>query len=302
MAKAKRLYHDLFCMPKSHRGIYWLRLYRLKRGRFHALVTELPGNNGMSAGNGASMIHKVIAKKFSIDPQALDLVIIWPKLRNFGAQQMERASYSLKTDPGWQQINRATIEDVVGKLPPLPSHADLFKQVLACGGRMRETFRDVFEAIPVGELPPPHGPYQCQHIDRFKKMLGRSESFVRSLVAGRAFIDSLTPDDLRTCRYHRANWARIADASAQIVDQHPGAEGDHYNAAAEAWRMPAKDRRWLVSLFADPIVLSGKRDHYVNGQHRGCGLRFSGAERAAVVVDTVTIKHDDAEWTYLGDG
>jgi hypothetical protein len=50
--------------------------------------------------------------------------------------------------------------------------------------------------------------------------------------------------------------------------------------------MPAKDRWWLVSLFADPIVLSEKRDHNVNRQHRGCGLRFSGAERAAVVVDT----------------
>jgi hypothetical protein len=167
---------------------------------------------------------------------------------------------------------------------------------------VRETFRDVFEAIPVNELPPPHGPYQCQHIDRFKKMLGGSESFAKSLVAGRAFIDSLTPDDLRTCPYHRPNWKRIAEASAQIVAQHPSAEGDDYIAAAEAWRMPARDRRWLVALFGDPIVLSEKRTHYVNGQHRGCGLRFSGAELAAVVVDSVTIKHDDPEWTYLGDG
>src|SRR5216683_117432 len=302
MAKAKRLYHDLLCMPTSHRGIYWLRLYQLKGGRFQALVTEVPGNNGMSPGNGGSMIHKAIAKKFSIDPRMIDLVIIWPKLRTFGARRLERASYSLKTDPGWKQITRAAIEAVVGKLPPLPDHADLFRQVLACGGRVRETHRDVFEAIPVTELPPPHGPYQCQHIDRFEKMLGRSESHAKSLVAGRTFIDSLTPDDRQGCRYHRPNWKRIADASAQIVDQNPGAEGDEYNAAAEDWRMPAKDRRWLVSLFTDPIVLSEKRDHYVNGQHRGCGLRFSGAERAAVVVDTVTIKHEDADWTYLGDG
>lgn len=299
---AKRLYHDLFCMAKAHRGIYWLRLYELRGGRFQALVTEVPGNNGMSAGNGAKMIHKAIAKKFAIDSHAIDLVIIWPKLRNFGARRLERASYSLKIEPGWRQIKRADVEALVGELPPLPDHAELFRQVLACGGRVRETHRDVFEAVPVTDLPPPHGPYQCQHIDRFKKILGRSESFAKELAAGRTFIASLTPDDRRACRYHRVNWARIADASAQILAQHPGAEGDEYIATAEAWRLPAKHRRWLVSLFADPIVLSEKRDHYVNGQHRGCGLRFSGAERAVVVVDTVTIKYDDAEWAYRGDG
>ena len=299
---AKLLYHDLLCMPESQRGIYWLRLYQLRGGRFQALITEVPGNNGMSAGNGASMIHKAIAKKFSIDMAALDLVIIWPKLRNFGARRLERASYSLKTESGWQQVKREDVEAVVGKLPPLPDHADLFSRALACGGRVRASFRDVFGAIPVSELPPPHGPYQCQHADRFEKMLGQSEAHTKALAAGRRFIDSLTPDDLRACRYHRPNWKRIAEASAQIVDGLPGAERDQYNAGAEGWRMPATDRRWLVSLFADPIVLSEKRDHYVNGQHRGCGLRFSGAERAAVVVDTVTIKHQDADWTYLGDG
>ncbi len=302
MATPKRLHHDLFSLPKSRRGIYWLRLYRLTGDRFSALVTEVPGNNGMSAGNGASMIHRAIAKKFSIDPQALDLCIIWPKMRRFGARRIERASYSQRTDTGWRQVSRATVEAAVGKLPPLPDHAALFSQVLARGGRVRQTYRDVFEAIPVASLPPPHGPYQCQHIDRFKKLLGRSESHAKSLAAGRIFMDSLTPDDLRTCRYHRANWARIADASAQIVDQLPGAEGDDYAAAAQAWRLPAKDRKWLYSLFDDPIVLSDNRNSYVNGQHRGCALRFSRAQRAAVVVDSVKIKHDDAEWTYLGDG
>jgi hypothetical protein len=66
--------------------------------------------------------------------------------------------------------------------------------------------------------------------------------------------------------------------------------------------MPAKDRRWLVSLFADPIVLSKKRDHYVKRATPRLRPSLLRAERAAVVVDTVTIKHQDAERTYLGDG
>jgi hypothetical protein len=177
MARAKCLYHDLLCMPKNHRGIFWLRLYQLRGGRFQALVTEVPGNNGMAVGNDASMIHRAIARKFAIDPKTLDMIAIWPKLRNFGAQRLERASYSLKTNPGWKQISRAQVEATVGTLPPLPDHAELFSRVLACGGRVRETYRDVFEAIPVEELPPPHGPYQCEHIDRFEKMLGRLLSF-----------------------------------------------------------------------------------------------------------------------------
>jgi hypothetical protein len=302
MAAPKRLYHELFSMPRSYRGIYWLRLYQLQGGRFQALVTEVPGNNGMAVGNGASMIHRAIARQFAIDTKDLDLIAIWPKLRYFGARRIEPASYHVKAEPGWRQISRPKIEAVVGKLPPLPDHAELFRSVLGCGGRARESHREVFEAIPVAKLPPAHYPYQCAHFDRFKEMLGRSEAHARALAAGRRFIDSLAPEDLNACRYHRANWKRIADASAEILAQQPGAEGDVLTEAAAALRMPAKDRRWLVSLFADPIVLSDKRASYINGQHRGCGLRFSGAEMAAVVVDAVTIKHEVAEWTYLGDG
>ncbi len=51
---------------------------------------------------------------------------------------------------------------------------------------------------------------------------------------------------------------------------------------------------------SNPIDLSGNRKAYVNGQHRGCALRFSGAEKAAVRVDIETVIDDNADWTYLG--
>ena len=301
MAKPSLLHHDLFTLAPDRRGIYWLRLYHLPNGRFRAVLTEVPGNNGMSVISGASVIRDAIAKKFSIDHEALDLFIIWPTFQYFEGP-IESANYSEPSSSGWRNVSRRKIEAVVGKLTPLPDHGVLFSQVLAHGGRVRESYRDVFEAVPVNSLPPPHAPYQCRHNGRFKKLLGKSESHAKALATGERFLSTLVKADLRRCRYHRDDWASIADASARIVDQLAGTTDPDYLAPAQIWRLPAKEQGWLVSLFRDPVVLGDDRASYVNGQHRGCALRFSGAQRAAVVVDTLTTEHEDADWTYLGDG
>jgi hypothetical protein len=64
--------------------------------------------------------------------------------------------------------------------------------------------------------------------------------------------------------------------------------------------LPTGDLRWLLSLFDNPINIEG--GSYANGQHRGCALRFSGAERAAVVTGSEVLGHVCTDWTYLGDG
>ncbi len=133
-------------------------------------------------------------------------------------------------------------------------------------------------------------------------MAESAETHKDKLDVGRRFLASLTADERAQCRYHKADWRAIADASAGIVDRLSGSRNADYAEAAHKVKLPERDRRWLLSLFVMPIDLSDGRDSYVNGQHRGCALRFSGAERAAVVVGAVTTQHDDADWIYLGDG
>jgi len=91
-------------------------------------------------------------------------------------------------------------------------------------------------------------------------------------------------------------------ASVRIISEIYGQNPESYLNAAAATKLAAREKRWLISLFRDPIVLGDTRGVSVNGQHRGCALRFSGAARAAVVVDSEIVVDEYAYWTYLGDG
>jgi hypothetical protein len=84
------------------------------------------------------------------------------------------------------------------------------------------------------------------------------------------------------------------------VDALGRTDREDYVTAARQVRLRRKDRSWLWSLFADPVIIGG--GSYTNGQHRGCALRFSGAERAAVVTGTESIGEQNVDWTYLGGG
>jgi hypothetical protein len=147
----------------------------------------------------------------------------------------------------------------------------------------------VFEPVSVTELPFPHNPFKCAHFDRFRGLdtKARRDRFRLSALESKReveqpFIASLTADDIAHCPYHQADWKRIADESIRIIDGLGRANTfAHWLAAAQSG-LPDRDRRWLESLFADPIRIS--KDTYTNGQQRGCALRFSGATRAAVIV------------------
>lgn len=68
-------------------------------------------------------------------------------------------------------------------------------------------FRRVFEALPVAELPLPHNPAACAHHARFDQILNglpdTDDWAERDMEAGRLFLETLTPEDLARCRYHR---------------------------------------------------------------------------------------------------
>jgi hypothetical protein len=118
--------------------------------------------------------------------------------------------------------------------------------------------------------------------------------------AGVRFLNSLTPDDVARCPYHLSNWKLVADESVRILRGVRSADTVHYLKVARRSRLRGKDRRSLESLFRDPIVLGD--DEYVNGQHRGCAARFSGADRIAVVVGETLVREEPDVWIYEGGG
>ena len=146
--------------------------------------------------------------------------------------------------------------------------------------------RPVFEAVLVARLAPPFNPYKCVHRERFKAVFGGGPYRIEK---AREFVASLTSEDISKCWYHQADWAAIADESIRILQTAGTMQPvGRYAAAARESGLTGDDRRWLISLFDDPIVAD--EAGYTNGQHRGCALRFSGASRAAVVT-----RYDDAD-------
>ncbi|MGA3058428.1 MAG: hypothetical protein ABSE70_10410 [Candidatus Limnocylindrales bacterium] len=299
------VHHGLITVPigSGEPGIYWLRLY-VGASDHIAVVTEVPGNGSFSVMNGTEQIVSFVAAQHDLSPEALTLFEVWPS----GSFQAGTLVHRVLAGPelAWIESSRSEIEALIGAaLPELPSHQDLWAQVAARRHVMDEQWRPVFEAVAVADLPPPHGPFKCQHRDRFDQLRRQTQVGAESwheadLAAGRRFLATLTPADLQACRYHRADWKAIADESVRIIESLGRRDREEYDAEAKRSTLPGEDRRWLVTLFAEPIFIGGGA--YINGQHRGCALRFSGADRAAVVTGDESLGEELPDWIYEGNG
>jgi hypothetical protein len=307
-----RIHHGLIAVSfgrGSRQGIYWLRLYELSSGNHLAVLTEVPGNQAESVTNAISRIVGYVVRRFNLDIRTLSVFQIWPR----GSQHLVKRSEIDRvlfqaSGPRWKNSNRAAIERLLGQpLDVLPAHAELLTSVLALGGgRTREVSRDVYEGLPVKDFPPPHDLFKCRLFEKWVTSNpsgtapDRDDSNDEN-ENGRRFWEAMTSESVKKCPRHRADWRTIGDASVQILDLvGDRADSEDYIAAANDLHLGPKDKRWLASLFADPIIVIG--GGYTNGQHRACALRFSGAHRAAVVVDTESLGEVPDDWEYLGGG
>jgi hypothetical protein len=300
------MYHDLIAIPDvgMRRGIYWLRLYE-GPGDHVAILTEVPGNPAMSVSNAIEQIVAYLQAKFGVRPDGLTLFEIWPR----GTPSPEAPLVSqvdLGHSPTWQTSARREVEARVGaRLPELPGHAELYRRVLALGGgTTAELRRPVFRAFPVAAFPPP-APFRCAHAARYERILrsithGADQDVDARREAGRRFLASLTPADLAVCPYHAGDWESVADESVRIIEALGPQDLDAYVCAASDTDLPPQERQWLVSLFSDPIEAS--EGGYVDGQHRACALRFSGAPHAAAVTGWEMMAEEPDDWIYEGDG
>jgi hypothetical protein len=306
-------------------GIYWLRFYR-GTPRSVAVLTEVPGNPSLSITNAMSRVSAFAATRFSVDLADLIVFEIWPRQEDsepsikrvtFTDDGREEAPGSRRTRrldkaeqaaftgrPDWWSSTRRAIEKVVGmRLAEMPAHDELYALVKALGGgTTQEIYRRIFTAIDVNDLPPPHNPSSCHYISRFSAIQTRlaEEGVEGELEAGRRFLSTLSPEEWAQCPYHEADWAAIADESVSIIERLGPCEPHDYFVEASRSSLGEEDRGWLLSLFRDPVDVAG--GSYTNGQHRGCALRFSGAQRAAVVTDIEFMGMEDTDWVYQGEG
>lgn len=297
-------YDDLISVPLGHRlpGIYWLRLYRSADADV-TVVTEVPGNPSFSVTNGISGIISYVQREFQLKTGDLTTYLIWPR----GAFEDKEATVEKIRLDGkrWDEVTRQDIERHVGaRLTELPAHNKLYSKVVALGGGVtQDVYRNIFEAIPATSLPSPHNPSNCLYIERMREMeeeTGDDLAQEEGSEIGRRFIASLTPDEVRKCRYHDANWKKIADEGCRLIDTLGRVAEDDYVNAARASKLRKKDRGWLVSLFSDPVFIGG--GGYTNGQHRACALRFSGADRVPVSIGDELLGQECVDWTYAGEG
>jgi hypothetical protein len=287
----ERLHHGLVVVPCwGGPAIAWLRLYRDSDAAPESVgvLTEVPGNPGHSIANGHEWFTKYLEDEFQVDLSSISLVHVWP------ADFTDPPTWSgVDASSGYVRADtsRSDVEATVGQpLSNLPAHNELYAAVLGLGGgNWDDEYRPRFEACVLNELPVPHNPARCEHHDRYLQIrasitpgLDRTEADQR---AGRLFLESLTLGDCSSCRFHDGNWRSVANASVEILERLGPCDPEHYIEAAKAKRrgLGKKERRWLVSLFNDPIFIGG--GGFTNGQHRACALRMSGAPRAAIHVE-----------------
>ncbi len=304
----RQRYHDLIVVPHqgSEPGIYWLRLYQ--EGEQHvAVVTEVPGNPGLSVTNAIKRITRYLTERFGVEDEHLALFEVWPSGALEGITLCWSRVDSPGGDPDCAPTTRGAVEAIIGgTLGDLPEHDILYARVGTLGGHVwQKQWRKIFVPLPVTELPPPHNPSKCAHAERFNRLAAavwsdESTGEDRDREIGRQFLASLTANDLASCRYHNAKWRAIADESVRILEQLGHCDTERYIEAARRSSLRDLDRQLLVSLFKDPVKVDG--GGYTGGQHRGCALRFSGAQRAAIHVDDERLPDVCDDWTYLGGG
>lgn len=279
----------------SRSSIYWLRLL-CDAPSVVAIVTEVPLNPGRPMPENEDKIRSHIE------------LILGASIRQLTFYRVLPRGYPLPESPvvltkARISISLDLLETSLGlPLPPLPENKELRTRVLELGSAAaKHERRTVFEAVSTANLPPPHNPYRCAHRSRFNNMR-EEDRWADASEAGSRFISSLSTEDAAACWWHQAaDWAIVANESVRVVETvgRLMPEGNYRRAARQAG-LSDKNRPWLISLFEEPIIVTG--GGYTDGQHRSCALRLSGAPRVAAVTgyENVAIRTND--WQYMGDG
>lgn len=279
-------FDDLFAFETA---ICHLRVYR-NDGAPIALALELEDNPGLSVANGAEALARRIAEAFGDGGR---LFIMFPAtdatwtevLKEPGSQ---RATFDL-------DVSHAELEQLVGETVTVPVPETCTAPAL--GGSRHPLLAlipaeeeqpgmlDEMQVVAVADLPWPHNPAKCAHLDRFNAIREfYDKGFDGHVPAGAHFFLSLDADHFAACPYHRHDWVAIAEASVDLLKGlSPGSDRDDVLSGAADLLPAGPDRQELAFLFSDPITWSPSTTSITNGQHRTCALKAAGARWCAVL-------------------
>lgn len=281
------VFDDLFAFD---RGICHMRVYR-DCGSVVALAVELDDNPGSSIVNGVEQLIERAATAFG------GVQRVFLHFPGTGTAWTEVST----PEPGarvefQREIPHSEIEALVGDTVLMVSDDANTAQEI---GGSRHPLLDLIppeeperhllaemHAVSVADLPWPHNPSKCAHIDRFNIVRALYDfGFDGHVPAGAHFFLTLADDDFATCNYHRHDWLAIAAASVTLLDQlPPDAARTEIIAAASTLLPEGPYQNELIYLFADPIAWAPGERSIINGQHRTCTLKASGAPECAVVL------------------
>jgi hypothetical protein len=107
----RSVHHGLIVVPNGgpRPGIYWLRLFRSDTPAAVAVVTEVPGNRGMTMTNDARRIWAFLTERFALKPQAPTMYQIWP--RGGPGSPCSFVFHTVAPEgTRWEVVERTTIE------------------------------------------------------------------------------------------------------------------------------------------------------------------------------------------------
>lgn len=134
----------------------------------------------------------------------------------------------------------------------------------------------------VSGLPWPHSLFRCSHVRQVEAALRGIPDDPPEVVqrAVESVVRSLSPNDLRSCDYHRPDWvlaARVAIGCWRTSRREDLADvGDVISRAGLSPQI-----QWAAeSFFVEPIWINGQS--LGNGQHRVCATKLAGVYRCLV--------------------
>lgn len=262
-------------------GLYWMQMVDGVGGDRLVVITCVDGSPGPSPVNRIEDLATQLSTRLPDDRPIRWITNLDPALDAFKQDQFVEAMFADTFEaPTWKRWSRTQIESaIVGHLSKLPE--DLHEQVLAAGGIFDEERRYTYRVVSVESLPAPADLFRCRYADEFSQ--AKAAHPQDSGAAAQQFYENLTVERAAICRYHAMDWVTIANAAVEIVERLGACpDKDEIAEALRSSELPAAEQWMLESLFGSDAIALTSEGRYFNGQHRGCGLRLSGADRVVV--------------------
>jgi hypothetical protein len=283
------VFADLFAFASGSLG--FVRVYRLDGRRAVVLLLEPQDNPGRSSVNAAEDLIDDLQRAFG----ALGELRVFVRFLDTPTADKWIELIAGRERVEFQRHPLDHVDSLLGHpLAPEPPNATCARLggaghpllALVPPPEPERNRLDDLAVVSVADLPWPHNPARCQWHERYQLLQGLYPSGCRAPAIGAHWFLTLDEAAFAACPYHEADWKRIASVAVTVF--HTLRDEDDVDTAIAAVRRALGDSAeatWCVSLYLDPLVWSPGHATVVNGQHRSCALKASGAPLCVIDVD-----------------